>query len=81
LFATARWAPRARRSNGSAMPGQVPQVTWNRHRIAVAHGVIAAALRPADHRKNTVAHRPQPAAFLAGRKGHKPALLGGIDQK
>src|SRR5438034_1394519 len=38
-----------------------------RHRIAVAHRVIAAALGPADHRKNTVANRPQPVALLAGR--------------
>ena len=41
-----------------------------RHRIAVAHRVVAAALGPADHRKNTVAHRPQPTALLAGGESH-----------
>ena len=46
------------------------------HRIAVAHGVIAAAFRPADHRKNAVSHCPQPASFLAGGEseiGLRPA--------
>src|ERR1700754_2337850 len=37
-----------------------------RHRIAVAHCVVAAALGPADHRENTVAHRAQPVTLLAG---------------
>ena len=57
---------------GAGAPGDVEP----RHRIAVAHGVIAAALGPADHRKNPVAHRPQPAAFLAGGEseiGLRPA--------
>src|SRR6201999_3363813 len=39
-----------------------------RHRIAVAHRVIAAAFGPADHRKNTVPHRPQPCPLLTCRK-------------
>ena len=41
-----------------------------RHRIAMAHRVIAAALGPADHRKNPMAHRPQPSAFFARRERH-----------
>src|SRR5260370_6497982 len=48
-----------------------------RHRIAVAHRVVAAALGPANHRENTVAHRAQPAAFFASRERHirfRPAL-------
>src|SRR5436190_7255882 len=34
----------------------------------MAHRVIAAALGPADHRKNTVTHRTQPIALLTGGK-------------
>ncbi len=48
-----------------------------RHRIAMAQRIVAAALGPADHRENPVAHRAQPAAFFAGGKGHigfRPAL-------
>ncbi len=48
-----------------------------RHRIAVAHRIIAAALGPADHGKNPVAHRAQPAAFFARRErdiSFRPAL-------
>src|SRR5947209_14156343 len=58
---------------GAGAPGDVKA----RHRIAVAHRVIAAALGPTDHRKNTVAHRPQPVALFAGRKrdiGFRPTL-------
>ena len=47
-----------------------------RHGIAMAHGIVAAALGPADHGKNPVAHRAEPVAFLAGRKcdiGFRPA--------
>ena len=40
--------------SGAGAPGHMKP----RHRIAVTHGVIAAALRPADHRKNTVSHCP-----------------------
>src|SRR6185437_5920497 len=47
-----------------------PTDVKSRHRIAVAHRVIAAALGPADHRENTVSHRAQPAAFLACRESH-----------
>ncbi len=39
-----------------------------RHRIAVAGRVVAAALGPADHREDAVAHRAQPAAFFARGK-------------
>src|SRR6185437_12104793 len=48
-----------------------------RDRIAVAHGVIAAAFRPADHRKYPVAHGAQPSAFFTGSErdiGFRPAL-------
>ncbi len=50
---------------GPCAPGHVEP----RHRIAVAHGVIAAAFGPADYRKNTVSDPPQPAAFFAGGEG------------
>src|SRR4029453_3631431 len=43
----------------------------------MAHRVIAAALGPADHRKDTVTHRAQPVALPAGRErdiGFRPAL-------
>src|SRR6185369_8964048 len=46
------------------------------HGIAMAHGIVAAALGPADHRKNSMAHRAEPVAFLSGRKcdiGFRPA--------
>jgi hypothetical protein len=52
--------------SGARAPGDMKP----RHRIAVAHRIIAAALGPADQRKKPVAHRPQPAAFLACREGH-----------
>ena len=51
---------------GAGAPGDMEP----RHRIAVAHRVIAAALGPADHRENPVAHRPQPVALFAGRERH-----------
>ena len=50
---------------GPGAPGDVKA----RHRIAVAHRVIAAALGPADHGENAVAHRAQPVALLAGGEG------------
>src|SRR5205085_9397323 len=40
------------------------------HRIAVAHGVVAAALRPADHGKDAVSHGAQPAPLFACRECH-----------
>src|SRR5262249_41449983 len=46
---------------GPRAPGDMK----TRHRIAMAHRVIAAALGPADHRENTVAHGAQPVALLA----------------
>ena len=58
---------------GTGAPGDMKP----RHRIAVAHRVIAAALGPADHGKDPMAHRPQPAAFFARRERHigfRPAL-------
>src|SRR6202163_1365650 len=39
-----------------------------RHRIAVAHRIVAAALGPADDGKDSMAHRVEPAALLAGRE-------------
>ena len=57
---------------GPGAPGDMKA----RYRIAVAHRVIAAALGPADHRKDTVSHRAQPVAFLAGCErnvGFRPA--------
>ena len=50
---------------GAGAPGDVKA----RHRIAVAHRVIAAALGPADHRKDTVPHCAQPVALFAGGEG------------
>ncbi len=50
---------------GAGAPGDVKP----RHRIAVAHGIIAAALGPADHGEDAMAHRAQPAAFFARREG------------
>ena len=47
---------------GAGTPSQMKA----RHRIAVAHGVIAAALGPPHNGKNAVAHRLKPAALLAG---------------
>ncbi len=56
-------APLERLDNaGAGAPGDME----SGNRVAVPHGVIAAALGPADHRKNPVSHRPQPVAFLAG---------------
>ena len=51
---------------GPGAPGDVKA----RHRIAVAHRVIAAALGPADHGEDAMAHRAQPVALLAGRERH-----------
>ena len=57
-----------------------------RHRIAVAHGVVAAALGPADDREDAVAHRAQPVALLAAREGDiglrpalRPVILGAVE--
>ena len=57
-----------------------------RHRIAVAHRVIAAALGPADHRENAVAHRAQPVALFAGGERHigfgpapRPVILVAVE--
>src|SRR3954447_18788228 len=54
-----------------------PTDVKSRHGIAMAHGIVAAALGPADHGKNPVAHRAEPVAFLPGRKcdiRFRPAL-------
>src|SRR5262249_3357927 len=59
-----------------AGPGS-PRDMKARHRIAVAHRVVAAALGPADHREYPVTHGAQPAAFFAGGEvdiGFGPAL-------
>src|ERR1700722_11378341 len=69
---------------GTRAPGDVEPG----HRIAVAHGVVAAALGPADHRKNTVAHRPQPTPLLGGgesqiglRPAPRPEVLVAIEPR
>ncbi|MGY2914697.1 hypothetical protein ACVWYP_000327 [Bradyrhizobium sp. USDA 3262] len=49
---------------GSGAPGDVEA----RHRIAMAHRVVTAALGPADHREDAMAHGAQPVAFLARRE-------------
>src|SRR5689334_12880501 len=49
---------------GAGAPGDVKA----RHRIAMAHRVIATAFGPADYGKNTVTHGAQPFALLSGRK-------------
>src|ERR1700754_4839431 len=41
-----------------------------RHRVAVAHGIVAAAFGPADHREDAMAHRAQPGAFFARGERH-----------
>src|SRR5216683_945121 len=51
---------------GAGAPGDMEP----RHRIAVAHRIVAAALGPADHGEDSMAHRAEPAAFLAGRERH-----------
>src|SRR6266700_2622401 len=58
---------------GAGAPGDVKP--W--HRIAVAHGVITAALGPADDRKDPMTHGAEPIALLAGCErdiGFRPAL-------
>ena len=69
---------------GAGAPGDME----SRHRIAVAHRVIAAALGPADHRKNPVAHRAEPVALLAGRERHigfrpapRPQILVAVEAR
>ena len=49
---------------GAGAPGDVEA----RHRVAVAVGVVAAALGPADHREEPHALAVQPGALLAGRE-------------
>ena len=51
---------------GAGAPGDMKP----RHRIAVAHRIVAAALGPADHRKDPMAHRAQPVALFAGGERH-----------
>ncbi len=51
---------------GAGAPGDVKP----RHRIAMAHRIVTAALGPADDREDPMAHRAQPSAFLAGRERH-----------
>jgi hypothetical protein len=67
-------APLERLDNpGAGAPGDMEP----RHRIAVAHRIVAAALGPADDGEDSMAHRPQPSAFLARRERHvgfRPAL-------
>ena len=50
---------------GAGAPGHMKA----RHRIAVAHGVIAAAFGPADDREDAMAHGAQPVALFARREG------------
>src|SRR3954465_1505372 len=51
---------------GPGAPGNMKA----RHRIAVAHRVITAALGPSAHGEDALAHRAQPGALLAGRERH-----------
>ena len=58
---------------GAGAPGDVKP----RHRIAVAHGVVAAALGPADDRKDSMTHGAEPGALLGSCERHigfRPAL-------
>ena len=56
----------ARRMNGSITPRTgAPDHMKARHGIAVAHGVIAAALGPTDRGKKAKPHRMEPRAFFA----------------
>src|SRR5205823_5321724 len=68
-----------------ARPG-APGDVKARHRIAVAHRVVAAALGPADHGKAAMAHRAQPVALFARRERHIglrpfawPEILGAVE--
>ena len=56
-------APRKRRDDARAGP---PYDVKARHGIAVSDRVVAAALRPADHRKELDASIAQPGSLLAG---------------
>ena len=67
---------------GAGAPGDMKP----RHRIAVAHRVIAAALGPADHREDAMAHRAQPVALFAGGERHigfgpapRPVILVAVE--
>jgi hypothetical protein len=67
---------------GAGAPGDMKP----RHRIAVTHRVIAAALGPADHGEDAMAHRAQPSALLAGGERHvslrpasRPQILVAIE--
>src|SRR6202165_3963479 len=51
---------------GPGAPGDVKP----RHRIAVAHGIVAAALGPADDREDSMAHRAETSGVLAGCERH-----------
>src|SRR3984893_18477055 len=57
--------------------GGAPTYMKSRHRIAMAHCVVAAALGPADDGKDSMAHRAEPAALFTGRArdtSFRPAL-------
>src|SRR5262245_58216797 len=62
LLGLARAAHERLDDAGPGAPGDVKA----RHRIAVTHRIIAAALGPADDRKQAMAHRAQPVALFAG---------------
>ncbi len=59
-----------------------------RHRIAVAHRVIAAAFSPADNRKAAMPHGVQPAALFPGGEAEiglgpaaRPVVLGPVEPR
>src|SRR5215207_10940690 len=70
LFGLAGAADKRLEEAGPSAPGDVEA----RHRVAVAGGVPAAALGPADDREDAVAHGAQPGALLA--RGERYIGLG-----
>ena len=59
-----------------------------RHRIAMAHRIVTAALGPADYREDSMAHRPEPFALLVRRECHigfgpalRPKILVAVEAR
>src|SRR5689334_8929249 len=66
---------------GAGAPGDVKAG----HRVAMADGLIAAALGPADHRKEAYAEGMEPGALLTRREGDvglgppaRPVVFGAV---
>src|SRR4051794_16510099 len=77
--------PLERRDNARA---GTPSDMKPRHRVAVAHSVVAATLGPADYGKDPMPHRPQPGAFFSSREPHvgfcpalRPNVLVAIESR